>query len=77
MVCVRAKGVLKSTKNDMNVAELIKELKKMPKHASIAVKAHDNSPGEIQGFVWSVDLTDFDKLPDEMGIKGLVVVLKI
>ena len=66
----------------MNVSKLIKELQKMPKNAEIAVVAHDNRPLEVQGFVHSIELRDFDKIRksgvdcgDDFGITGKVVIL--
>lgn len=39
----------------MNVAELIKELNKLPKKLKVGVRAHDNSDSEISGWVSGVD----------------------
>jgi len=42
----------------MTVKQLIKELEKMPKNASVATTAHDNSELECQGYINHVKLRD-------------------
>ena len=51
----------------MKVAELIKELKKMPQNIEVGVSAHDNSEFEIAGWPSSVThrrKKDFDPQDD-------------
>ncbi|MGR3177271.1 MAG: hypothetical protein ACUZ8E_04375 [Candidatus Anammoxibacter sp.] len=69
----------------MNVSELIKELKKMPKTAEVYCADHDHSEYETNGSLFSVVLTEkeyaneydekenpgFDEMPDKWIRLGL------
>ena len=69
---------------ESTVGELIKELKKYPKHMKVYCQAHDNSMLETQGGVTAVFLIDFDEERknnrdqscDDMGNTGEAVILR-
>ena len=47
----------------MKVKELIRELRKMPQDMEVGIAAHDNSEGEVAGWVssvWEQDVIDFE-----------------
>lgn len=66
----------------MIVSELIKELRKLPQNLEVAVSAHDNSELEIQQYIHSARVVDFDEVRAnswvdkcDMGITGKYVIL--
>lgn len=62
----------------MTVLELIIQLKKMPKDLKVVYQAHDNSENEINDWINSACLVDFDKVPkcNWQNNKGKVVALR-
>lgn len=40
----------------MNVAQLIRELEKLPPNAKVGISAHDNCEWEVAGWVGSVEI---------------------